>query len=430
MLKILSIFAGMKKLLLTLLIFPSLAFAQTKVLCPTPPMGWNSWNVFASDINEKIVMEIADAMVNTGMSKIGYEYINIDDYWHADTRASDGKPLVDTLKFPHGMKYLADYVHSKGLKLGIYSCAGNMTCGRRFGGYNYEEIDAKTYAEWGIDLLKYDYCYAPASRKAAVERYTKMGTALKNSGRDIVFSICEWGIRKPWLWGAEAGGSYWRTTPDIFDVWSGGNLWMMSVMKILKRQQGLEKYAGPGHWNDPDMLTVGNYGTGKATSAKGLYKGMNDTEYQSEMSLWCMLNSPLLASCDLRSMNEATKNILTNPEVIAINQDKLGEQATLIHKAGKIWVYRKKLDGGKWAVAVLNTSGKEETFELNTKMLDIDGIWKTVDVWQHKEAGLLSPEATKGQTGELIVPGSISLTLKPHEMVVLKLEKFVAKVGY
>jgi alpha-galactosidase len=206
----------MKKLLFALLIFPSLAFAQTKVLCPTPPMGWNSWNVFASDINEKIVMQIADAMVNTGMSKIGYEYINIDDYWHADMRAADGKPLVDSVKFPHGMKYLADYVHSKGLKLGIYSCAGNMTCGRRFGGYGYEEIDAKAYAEWGIDLLKYDYCYAPWSRKAAVERYTKMGTALKNSGRDIVFSVCEWGIRKPWLWAEKAGGSYWRTTPGYF----------------------------------------------------------------------------------------------------------------------------------------------------------------------------------------------------------------------
>lgn len=430
MLKIVSIFAGMKKLLIILLIFPSFVFAQNKILCPTPPMGWNSWNVFAADVDEKIIMEIADAMVNTGMSKLGYEYINIDDYWHADMRAADGRPLVDSAKFPHGMKYLADYVHSKGLKLGIYSCAGNMTCGRRFGGYGYEEIDAKAYAEWGIDLLKYDYCYAPWSRKAAVERYTKMGTALKNSGRDIVFSVCEWGIRKPWLWAEKAGGSYWRTTPDIFDTWSGGNAFMMSVMKILKRQRGLEKYAGPGHWNDPDMLTVGNYGTGKATSAKGMYKGMSDMEYQSEMSLWCMLNSPLLASCDLRSMNEATKNILTNPEVIAINQDKLGEQAKLVSTKGKMWVYLKNMEGGKKAVAVLNTSGKEKTFELSTKILDMEGIWKAYDVWQHKEAGLLSPEATKGQTGELVVPGSISLTVKPHETVVLVLEKWVAKVGY
>jgi alpha-galactosidase len=328
------------------------------------------------------------------------------------------------------MKYLADYVHSKGLKLGIYSCAGNMTCGRRFGGYGYEEIDAKTYAEWGIDLLKYDYCYAPWKRKAAVERYTKMGTALKNSGRDIVFSVCEWGIRKPWLWAEKAGGSYWRTTPDIFDVWDYNSVWRYSLMHILKKQKGLEKYAGPGHWNDPDMLTVGNYGKGKATSGNGKFSGMTDVEYQSEMSLWCMLSAPLLASCDLRTMNEATKSILMNPDIIAINQDKLGEQAKLISTKGGMWVYLKNLEGGNKAVAILNTSGKEKTFELSTKLLDMEGIWNAYDVWQHKESGLLSPEPTKGQTGELVVPGTLSLKVKPHETVVLRLEKWVAKVGY
>ena len=396
-----------------------------ETLCLTPPMGWNSWNVFASEIDEKLLMEIADAMVSTGMRDLGYQYINIDDFWHADFRDSiTGKPQVDEKKFPHGMKHLADYVHSKGLKLGIYSCAGNMTCGRRFGGYGYEEIDAKTYAEWGIDLLKYDYCYAPASRKAAIERYTKMGTALKKSGRSIVFSVCEWGLRKPWLWAKEAGGSYWRTTPDIFDVWRGGNLWMMSVMKILKRQQGLEKYAAPGHWNDPDMLTVGNYGTGKATSAKGLYKGMNDTEYQSEMSLWCLLNAPLLSSCDLRKMNEATLKILTNPEIIAINQDALGEQAKLVSKERGVWVYSKNLEGGKIAVGILNTSGDEKSFELTTKLLNMEGVWQARDVWQHKEAGILAPDA-KGKSGELVGGGNIILTLKPHETVVLVLEKWV-----
>jgi len=369
-------------------------------------------------------------MVSTGMRDLGYQYINIDDFWHADVRDSiTGKPKVDEKKFPNGMKYLSDYVHSKGLKLGIYSCAGTMTCGRRFGGYTFEEIDAKTYAEWGIDLLKYDYCYAPWGKKAAKERYTAMGTALKKSGRSIVFSVCEWGIRKPWLWAADAGGSYWRSTPDIFDVWSGGNAFMMSVMKILKRQNGLEKYAGPGHWNDPDMLTVGNYGTGKATSAKGMYKGMSDVEYQSEMSLWCMLNSPLLSSCNLAKMNEATLNILTNAELIAINQDVLGEQATRIHKAGKVWVYLKNMEGGKKAVAILNTSSKEKTFELTTKILDIEGRWLAHDVWQHKEAGLLAPDAA-AQTGELVGGGIITLTIKPHETVVLKLEKFVARVGY
>jgi len=398
-------------------------------LCLAPPMGWNSWNVFASEIDEKLLMEIADAMVSSGMRDLGYQYINIDDFWHAASRDANGKPVVDEKKFPNGMKYLSDYVHSKGLKLGIYSCAGNMTCGKCFGGYTYEDIDAKTYAEWGIDLLKYDYCFAPWSRKAAKERYTKMGTALKNSGRSIVFSVCEWGIRKPWLWAKDAGGSYWRTTPDIFDVWKYTSVWRYSFMHILKKQKGLEKYAGPGHWNDPDMLTVGNYGTGKATGANGKFKGMSDNEYQTEMSLWCMLNAPLLASCDLRNMNEATKSILMNPEIIAINQDELGEQAKLISKKGGMWVYLKNLEGGKKAIAILNISEKEKTFVLTTKKPGIEGRWTARDVWQHKDAGLLAPDAS-GQTGELVGGGNLSFTIKPHETVVLRLEKFVAKVGY
>ncbi|MCO5281206.1 MAG: putative Ig domain-containing protein [Chitinophagales bacterium] len=330
-------------------------------LALTPPMGWNSWNVFTSDIDEKIIMEIADAMVNTGMRDAGYEYINIDDYWHADTREADGKPKVDEKKFPNGMKHVADYVHSKGLKLGIYSCASEFTCGRRFGGYGYEEIDAKTYAEWGIDLLKYDYCFAPWNRKTAIERYTKMGEALKNSGRSIVFSICEWGVRKPWKWGAAAGGSYWRTTFDIFDHWKGNNPFQLSVMQILKQQIGLEKYAAPGAWNDPDMLIVGNYGKGNATSARGKFKGLSDTEYQSHFALWCMLNSPLLSSCDLRNMNDATKNILLNNELIALNQDIEGKQATLVSKKKGIWVYKKELSDGV-AYAVFNTNSKQKSF--------------------------------------------------------------------
>lgn len=330
-------------------------------LALTPPMGWNSWNVFASDIDEKTIMEIADAMVNTGMRDAGYEYINIDDYWHADLRETNGKPKVDEKKFPHGMKYLADYVHSKGLKLGIYSCASNYTCGRRFGSYGYEEIDAKTYAEWGIDLLKYDYCFAPWNRKSAIERYTKMGNALKTSGRSIVFSICEWGLRKPWKWGAKAGGSYWRTTADIFDYWKGSNPFQLSVMQILKQQIGLENYAAPGAWNDPDMLIVGNYGKGNATSAKGKFKGLSDPEYQSHFALWCMLNAPLLSSCDLRNMNDATKHILLNNELIELNQDIAGKQASLISKKKGIWVYKKELFDGV-AYAVFNTNSKRKSF--------------------------------------------------------------------
>lgn len=332
-------------------------------LALTPPMGWNSWNVFAQDVDEKIILEIADAMVASGMRDAGYEYINIDDFWHAEKREPNGKPKVDEKKFPNGMKFVADYVHSKGLKLGIYSCAAEYTCGKKFGSYGFEEIDAKTYSEWGIDLLKYDYCYAPWGQKDAIKRYTKMGEALKKTGRSIVFSVCEWGLRKPWKWAAKAGGSYWRTTPDIFDKWKGDHVWQYSTMQILRNQIGLEKYAAPGEWNDPDMLTVGNYGKGNATSAKGKYKGMTDTEYESQFAIWCMLNAPLLTSCDLRNINQPTKNILLNTKLIALNQDNAGKQAKLISRKSGVWIYRKELADGI-AYAFLNTTSKTKTVTL------------------------------------------------------------------
>jgi alpha-galactosidase len=331
-------------------------------LALTPPMGWNSWNVITWAIDENTIKEIADAMVTTGMRDIGYQYINIDDFWHGESRDKNGKPLVNTKKFPNGMKALADYVHNKILKLGIYSCAGKLTCGEKFGGYGYETIDAQTYAEWGIDLLKYDYCFAPLAKKDAIERYTTMGSALAKSGRSIVFSVCEWGLRKPWKWASEqAHGHYWRTTPDIFDTWKGGTLLQMSIIKILKRQKRLEQYAGPGSWNDPDMLIVGNYGAGKATPANGKHKGLNDTQYQSHFAIWCLLNAPLLSSCDLRTMNTATKNILLNAELTDLNQDVLGKQASLIYSKKGIMVYKKDLKNEGFAIAFLNTSNSDKT---------------------------------------------------------------------
>ena len=332
-------------------------------LCLTPPMGWNSWNVFTSDVSEKLLIEMADAMATNGMRDLGYSYINIDDFWHATSREDDGRPKVDPAKFPHGMKYLSDYMHSKGLKLGIYSCAGNKTCGKCFGGYQFEEIDAKTYADWGIDLLKYDYCFAPWGRKAAVERYSKMGSALKKSGRSIVFSICEWGIRKPWLWAEKVGGSYWRMTPDIFDTWNHGSPWQMSVMSILKREKGLEKYAGPGHWNDPDMLLVGNHGTGKATSAKGMFKGLTQEEYRTHFAMWCVLNAPLLTSCDLRNVSKEDFAIMTDTDLIAVNQDVMGQQAKFVGNRNGVWEYSKTLSSGKKVLIYLNTTAKEKAIK-------------------------------------------------------------------
>lgn len=378
-------------------------------LCLTPAMGWNSWNVFTKTLDEKMIIDMADAMVKTGMRDLGYQYINMDDFWHADTRDSSGRPVPDPKKFPHGMKYVSDYVHSKGLKLGIYSCAGNMTCGRRFGGYTYEDIDAETYAEWGIDLLKYDYCYAPPTTKVAFARYSKMGNALKRSGRSIVFSLCEWGFRHPWKWGQQAGGSYWRVSPDIMDSWQFPGIFVFSMKAILNREEKVWKYAGPGHFNDPDMLIVGNYGKGLATSGNGLYKGMTDDEYQTHFSLWCMFSAPLLASNDLRSMNEATATILTNPEMLAIDQDASGEQAKPIYKMGGIRVYLKHLSNGSLAVAVLNTSGSEKKFDLRSSLLKLNDAFLAHNVWKHTDIGTLKDK--------------LALTLQSHQTIVLTLSK-------
>lgn len=378
-------------------------------LCLTPPLGWNSWNVFTHTLNEKMVMDMADAMVSTGMRDLGYQYINMDDFWHDTARAADGRPVANPEKFPHGIKWLADYVHSKGLKLGIYSDAGNKTCGKCFGSYNYEDIDAKTYAEWGVDLLKYDFCFVPWKKQEALHRYQKMGAALKNSGRSIVYSICNWGLFKPWEWAAELGGNYWRTTPDIIDTWGQNPVWFASVKSILKRQNKLSAFAKPGQWNDPDMLIVGNYGQGKATGGGGKYKGMTDTEYQSHMSLWAIMASPLLASCDLRNMNAATKNILMNPELIAINQDAKGEQAKLIAKAKGIWLYKKNLSDGSVAVALLNTTKKQKQFELKATQIGLQGSHTVRDVWQHTV------------TGE--IKQSLNLDIDSHQTIVLRITK-------
>jgi len=375
-------------------------------LALTPPMGWNSWNVFTKYIDEKMLMEMADAMVSSGMRDLGYQYLNIDDYWHDVARDSaTGKPVVDPKKFPNGMRYVADYVHSKGLKLGIYSDAGTMTCGKCFGGYTYEEIDAKTYAEWGIDLLKYDFCHVPLKKSEALSRYKKMGDALKNCGRSVVYSVCNWGFFGPWKWVPEIGGNYWRTTPDIFDLWKGAGVWQMSVMNIIKRSHGLEKYAGPGQWNDPDMLLVGNYGKGHATSANGRFKGLTDTEYFSHMAIWAMMASPLLSSCDLRSMNEATKAILMNETLLRINQDRLGQQAARISKKDNVWVYKKELYHGGVAVAFLNTSN-------TTKQVNVD--WKAYTNMSNFK--LIS--ATEGQ---LTITENQTVNLAPHQTLVFEL---------
>ncbi|AKQ46624.1 alpha-galactosidase [Rufibacter radiotolerans] len=309
-------------------------------LALTPPMGWNSWNKFACNVDEQLIRETADAMVSSGMKEAGYTYINIDDCWHGD-RDSLGFIHPDPKRFPSGMKALADYVHSKGLKLGLYSDAGSQTCGGRPGSRGFEFQDAKMYAEWGIDYLKYDWCNTEGLK--AEGAYKTITAALRKAGRPIVLSICEWGDNKPWEWGKEVG-HLWRTTGDIyncFDCVEDHGTWKSwGVMQILDKQESLRQYAGPGHWNDPDMMEVGN--------------GMAVNEDRAHFTMWSMLAAPLIAGNDLRKMSKETVALLTDKEVIAINQDKLGIQGFKYASKDSVETWLKPLDNGKWAVAFLN----------------------------------------------------------------------------
>jgi alpha-galactosidase len=334
-------------------------------LAMTPPMGWNSWNKFRAQVEDKNVREMADAIVSSGMKDAGYIYINIDDTWEAG-RDAQGNILTNE-KFPD-MKALADYVHSKGLKLGIYSGPGRLTCAGYMASYGHEEQDAKTFAQWGIDYLKYDWCAASGvyTKDEHAPAYFKMGQALRASGRPIVYSLCQYGWLDVGEWGTKVGGNLWRTTGDISDNWN-------SMSRIgFDSQIGREKYAGPGHWNDPDMLEIGN-------------GGMTDTEYRTHMSLWSILAAPLLAGNDIRSMTDATKAILMNKEVISVDQDKKGIQGTRVRKDGDLEVWQKPLTQGV-AVGLFNRGA--ETAKMTVKWSEV-GITKSNpkvrDLWEHKD---------------------------------------------
>lgn len=274
----------------------------------TPPMGWNSWNTFGNDINEQLIFDTADKMVETGLAAAGYEYLVIDDCWSLKERDENGRLVPDPEKFPHGMKAVADYVHSRGLKFGMYSCAGNLTCAGYPGSFEHEFTDAATFAEWGVDFLKYDYCYH-SNIIHGKYLYRRMGTALKNCGRDILFSACSWGADNTHEWIRETGADMWRSTVDIHDTWE-------SVKKLAAAQEEILPYGGVGCFNDMDMLVVGMYGKGNV----GL-DGLNDTQYKTHFSLWAFMGSPLMLGCDVRNMTEETLKIISNKEVIRLNQD-------------------------------------------------------------------------------------------------------------
>jgi len=330
----------------------------------TPPMGWNSWNHFACDINETVIKETADALISTGFNELGYKYVNLDDCWGELKRDKDGKLVANSTTFPSGIKALADYLHSKGLKLGIYSDAGHFTCAKRQpGSLGHEQIDAETFAEWGVDYLKYDNCHTDGSRPE--NRYPKMRNALLKTGRPIFYSLCEWGVDHPATWGAKVGNS-WRTTPDINNTW-------ISILNRADLNNKWAEYAGPGGWNDPDMLEVGN---GNVTTE----------EYRAHFSLWAIMKSPLLIGCDVRSMSSATVNILSNAEVIAVNQDALGVQGKKVYKNGGLEVWAGPLSDNRIAVILLNRSKSIAAITANWTDIGLKYSEKVHvrNIWKHK----------------------------------------------
>jgi alpha-galactosidase len=354
-------------------------------LALTPPMGWNSWNFFEGKVSEKVIMDMADAMAANGMKDAGYQYLVIDDYW-VGGRDRQNQLFPDTQRFPNGIKYLADYVHQKGLKLGIYSDAAPFTCGGVTASLGFEELDAKTFAAWGVDYLKYDYCNAPEDVTTAFTRYAAMGDALKKCGRPIVFAICEWGQRKPWLWAKAAGGHLWRTTWDSRDVWQSNHKGLTGIMEIFDQQENLAPYAGPGGWNDPDLLMVGLYGKGGSSSVNGRFKGCTTAEYRTHFVLWCMLAAPLIVNMDLKKIDSASLQLITNKQLLQINQDKLGKQAVTIYKNNEWQVLKKPLANDAIAICIFNRGAAGRSFNFNIKNdLNLWQPYKILDVWQQKE---------------------------------------------
>jgi alpha-galactosidase len=385
-------------------------------LALTPPMGWNSWNVWGLSVSSDKVKAAADAMVKSGLASHGFQYINIDDGWEKE-RAAKGIPLVGYVtpprktgrtengeiltndKFPN-MKALAEYVHSKGLKLGIYSSPGPWTCGGYQGSYQFEQQDAETYAKWGIDYLKYDWCsYGTMAGGQSLADYQKpyieMGKYLRATERDIVFSLCQYGMKDVWEWGASVGGNLWRTTGDIRDSWK-------SLSGIGFKQAKIAEFAGPGHWNDPDMLVVGKVGWGPTLHETKLSK----TEQMTHITMWAMLAAPLLIGCDMSNLDQFTLDLLTNDDVLAVDQDPLGKQAVSKKSDKKSEIWARPLSDGSMAVALFNKSEKSEEISVTWKELGAAETQKVRDLWQRKDLGLYDAR--------------FSATVPPHGTALIK----------
>ncbi|MGY8908822.1 MAG: glycoside hydrolase family 27 protein [Flavobacteriales bacterium] len=378
----------MKKALFLLFILASINIQSQKFegLAKTPPLGWNSWNTFATDINEQLVKDIADKFVELGLKDAGYEYIVLDDGWMAKERDANGTVIADPIKFPNGMKALADYIHSKGLKFGLYNCAGSKTCAGYPGSRGYEYQDARSYASWNVDFLKYDWCNT--GKINAESAYITMRDALKAAERPIVFSICEWGDNQPWKWGKDVG-HLWRVTGDIINCWDcevGHGSWSSwGIWKIINMRKDIRKAAGPGHWNDFDMMEVGN--------------GMTDAEDRTHFAMWSMLASPLIMGNDLRTASKETIKTLTNKEVISVNQDKLGIQGFRFTNENNTEIWLKPIENDNWAMTFVNMSDTpmEINFDwnkhdigddVNGKRMDLkNNTFKIRDLFNHKNLG-------------------------------------------
>ncbi len=371
------------------------------MIVKTPPMGWNSWNTFGGNINEELIKTTADTMADSGLLDAGYEYLVIDDCWALRERDENGRMVPDPAKFPNGMKAVADYVHSKGLKFGMYSCSGVLTCAGYPGSFDHEYIDADTFASWGVDFLKYDYCFRPSLSPGHL-LYKKMGNALANCGRDILFSACSWGGHETHKWIKSTGAHMWRSTGDIVDSWA-------SIRDITRHQLEIWDYNGQGCFNDMDMLVVGMNGKGNVGVTGCTYE-----EYKSHFSIWAFLNSPLMIGCDIRNMSDETKSILTNRDIIAINQDPAARQPYVIEpdawNADTVLVLAKPLEGGDMAIGFFNLSDNDS------------GPWFALDSIGLGSATGKALEATELWTGEKVIKKDVFHIprMAPHTCLVYR----------
>ena len=378
---------------------------------PVPFMGWLSWNSVEAEISEDIVKQATQLFLNKGLFDCGWNHIMMDDRWQADSRAADGKPLPNPTRFPNGLKSVADYVHSNGMKFGIYTDAAGKTCAGAFGTYGYEVIDANQYAEWGVDVVKCDYCFAPEDVESAKTRYKAFGDALKNSGRNIMLYICEWGPREPWKWGAEVGGSCWRISYDVRDCWIARSPGV-GVVQSIEAMKNLSTWQGVNRFNDADMLCTGLHGTGKSSSDLcQTGPGMTMDEYRTQFALWCMWSSPMALSFDpRRALSDEDIAILTNKEMIALNQDRMGQQADFILEENNIQLYAKDLENGDIAVAAVNLGDTRRNFTIDFSKvpgLDPTKTYTCRDVW----AQAAMPDAQ----------GSLTTAVKSHATQVFRL---------